>query len=287
MKEKTLLQAHLHPVDQQKRQLKEKGLVVLDNVTQMPAYNENLIQKYVTVALNHEGFVRGEYDMQNIEFNAREVSVIYPDHIIMARESSHDYRATLVVISRDFYEEIQHRSIRKYKLEYLKKPHFHLTDEQYEGIVHIIETIKAISKIPGQQGKEALIMAIDVFAQMLDYYRFEGKAPKSGTSSGEKLFYKFYDAVVEHYQYSHEVKYYASLMNLSPKYFANVTKNETGTSATDWIAKFLIVKGRSLLKQRDLSIQQVSEALGFPEQSSFSRYFKQHTGITPSGYRKK
>nr|MCR5712008.1 helix-turn-helix domain-containing protein [Prevotella sp.] len=69
---------------------------------------------------------------------------------------------------------------------------------------------------------------------------------------------------------------------------SEVIKEETGISALKWITDYVIIQAKMLLdSHQHLTIQQISHRLGFTEQSSFSRYFKANTGMTPSEYRRK
>ena len=52
-----------------------------------------------------------------------------------------------------------------------------------------------------------------------------------------------------------------------------------------WISDALISEAKILLRKPDINIQQISEELHFGEQSSFSKFFKKHTGVTPVEYR--
>ncbi|MBQ9223214.1 MAG: AraC family transcriptional regulator, partial [Prevotella sp.] len=88
-----------------------------------------------------------------------------------------------------------------------------------------------------------------------------------------------------HYRESREVRFYADLFNLTPKYFATVIKQQTGTNASEWISSYVIIQAKALLQQRQLTVQQVALQLGFPDQSAFSRYFKKNVGISPTDYR--
>lgn len=54
-----------------------------------------------------------------------------------------------------------------------------------------------------------------------------------------------------------------------------------------WIHLFLIGQAKYLLLQRDLQVKEIADRLGFPEQFTFRKYFKTHTGISPSDYRKR
>jgi len=58
------------------------------------------------------------------------------------------------------------------------------------------------------------------------------------------------------------------------------------TSPKEWITNFLTARAKSLLDSReDHTVQQISNLLGFGEQSSFARFFKKETGMTPKEYR--
>ena len=43
---------------------------------------------------------------------------------------------------------------------------------------------------------------------------------------------------------------------------------------------------KTLLDKSSKSIKEISQELGFPEQFTFRKYFKQHTGMSPTDYRK-
>ena len=53
----------------------------------------------------------------------------------------------------------------------------------------------------------------------------------------------------------------------------------------DWITERTIVLIKFLLKNTDKSIQEICNELNFPNQSFFTRYFKSHTGLTPTEFR--
>lgn len=274
-----------HPIVEQQHLIEERGLQVFENITRMPVYYEAFALPHLVIGLNHQGYVRAEYDMQPVEFHPHDISIVYPGHIVMATESSDDYRATLVVISQGFLNELRYRTIRRYQLEYLRHASFRLNDWQYDSIVHSIQLLKTISELDTPLRLEMLAKQVDVFSQLVDLYRFGDAEMSSPQNKNEQLFHLFYDNIVAHYQEAHEVKFYADKLCLSPKYFANLIKQTTGISASTWIAKYIIIQARAMMRQKQMNIQQISEQLGFSEQSSFTRYFKQHTGITPSKYK--
>ncbi|MGN0035982.1 MAG: helix-turn-helix domain-containing protein [Bacteroidaceae bacterium] len=82
------------------------------------------------------------------------------------------------------------------------------------------------------------------------------------------------------------VGYFADKCCLSTGYFGTLVKTETGRAAKDIIADRLLARAKSLLGDESLTIAMVSEHLGFDRPQHFVRFFKAHTGQTPSGYRK-
>lgn len=81
------------------------------------------------------------------------------------------------------------------------------------------------------------------------------------------------------------VGYFAEQCCLSNGYFGNLVRVETGRTAKDFIADHLLAAAKQLLNDPSLSISQVGLRLGFDYPQHFVRFFKAHTGQTPSQYR--
>lgn len=77
----------------------------------------------------------------------------------------------------------------------------------------------------------------------------------------------------------------ASYAALSPAYFSSVFKEEIGVSVTSFINQIRVGHAKSLLKNTNLKLIDISSMVGFEEQSYFSRVFKQEVGVSPNKYR--
>lgn len=82
------------------------------------------------------------------------------------------------------------------------------------------------------------------------------------------------------------VAWFADKCCLSTGYFGTLVKTETGRTAKDIIADRLLAHARLLLNDDTLTVAMVSDRLGFEYPQHFVRFFKAHTGKTPSAYRK-
>jgi AraC-like DNA-binding protein len=81
------------------------------------------------------------------------------------------------------------------------------------------------------------------------------------------------------------VKYCAEKMNLSPNYFSDLLRSETGKTTQDHIHYYLLDKAKTLLANSDLSISEIAYELGFEYAQNFSKLFKKKTGVAPTLYR--
>lgn len=99
---------------------------------------------------------------------------------------------------------------------------------------------------------------------VLNNYFLSGEAPVSGLPS---------------------VTYCAGALNLSPNYFSDLVKKETGKSAQEYIQAKLIDVAKEKIFDTSKSVSEVAYELGFKYPQHFTRFFKQHAGYTPNEYR--
>jgi YesN/AraC family two-component response regulator len=79
----------------------------------------------------------------------------------------------------------------------------------------------------------------------------------------------------------------AGHLGISPGYFSQEFKKETGISFRKFMQKVLYYYEEIILSKGSMSTKSISRILGYSEQSSFSRSFKKRKGISPSEFRKK
>lgn len=83
-----------------------------------------------------------------------------------------------------------------------------------------------------------------------------------------------------------DVKYFASLLNLSANYLSDLLKRYTGKSTQEQIHLQLIEKAKTLLWSSDKPISEIAFDLGFEHPSHFTKIFKTKTGKSPKEYRR-
>lgn len=82
------------------------------------------------------------------------------------------------------------------------------------------------------------------------------------------------------------VKYFAERCFLSPNYFGDLVKKETGRSPQEFIQGKIIDLAKDFLAGTDKSVTEIAYCLGFQYPQHFNRYFKRGVGMTPMEYRR-
>ncbi|MFY7816073.1 MAG: helix-turn-helix domain-containing protein [Chryseobacterium taeanense] len=81
------------------------------------------------------------------------------------------------------------------------------------------------------------------------------------------------------------VSYFAEQLHLSPNYFGDVIKKETGKSALEYIQLKTMDIAKEKILNPSATISEIAYGLGFKHPSHFTRAFKKNTGLTPLKYR--
>lgn len=101
----------------------------------------------------------------------------------------------------------------------------------------------------------------------------------------EHLAMRFLEEVGLHFKEERAVKYYASQLHINEKHLSRIIKEQSGKTAGEIIDDAVIMESKILLRNLHNSIAEIADILHFSNQSFFGKYFKKHTGYSPSEYR--
>lgn len=129
-----------------------------------------------------------------------------------------------------------------------------------------------------------------IYQQLQVFYnhRPKGVLTSDAPTGSRQLTYvqEFMRQLQLHHSHHRAISFYADKLCISQKYLSHVIKEATGRSATEWIAEYVVMEAKNLLRYSNKNVQQVAYSLNFPTQSSFGKYFKHVTGISPSEFLK-
>ncbi len=97
---------------------------------------------------------------------------------------------------------------------------------------------------------------------------------------------KFINLVDEHYKAGLTVSDYAKHMYISSRTLSDLTNQLLGKSPSLIIQERIVLEAQRLLLHSEMNINQIAYRLGFDDPSYFVKYFKKHSQLSPSEFRK-
>ena len=80
------------------------------------------------------------------------------------------------------------------------------------------------------------------------------------------------------------VGYFADKICLTPNYFGDMVKRETGLNPKELINRKVVSLAKSRIVAPNATVKETAFSLGFQYPQHFVRFFKKETGLTPSEY---
>ena len=183
--------------------------------------------------------------------------------------------------------------IRNYSFfSYEAREALHLSEEERHTVIDCLHKIDTELRRPADKHSRRLITAN--IGLLLDYcMRFYERQFITRSESNKSVLVKF-EALLDDYFQSDKpqtdglpsVKYFADKVFLSPNYFGDLIKKETGKSAQEYIQTRMIDIAKEMIAGTEKTVSQIAYELGFQYSQHFNRIFKKNTGYTPGEYRK-
>jgi YesN/AraC family two-component response regulator len=82
------------------------------------------------------------------------------------------------------------------------------------------------------------------------------------------------------------LQYLADQFNMTSTNMSHYFKNQTGLNISDYHNSLRISEAKRMLQEQDMTLENISQKIGYSNSSSFIRMFKQQVGCTPGEYRK-
>lgn len=96
---------------------------------------------------------------------------------------------------------------------------------------------------------------------------------------------KFKTLLENNFHKERQPSFYAEQMSLSPNNFSKICKQHFLKSPSTLIHQRVILECKKLIHLSYKSMKEIAAELNFDDENYFSRYFKKHTGITPTAFR--
>lgn len=215
--------------------------------------------------------------------------MLLPGTILSLRSASKDFRVRYFAYSSDMMKVACFRLDPAF-MHFLKETpcYTHTKTEAIRSILGLMGASAAIYADRENQFRESIaqnllqIFFLDTYDKVQRYFTQD---QQEGSSRKGQLFKKFIHLVHTHCTTQRDVAFYAEQLCISTRYLSAITRDMGENSAKEIIDDFLILELKVALQSTNLSLKEIADRYGFPDQSFFGRYFKKHTGMAPKEYR--
>lgn len=185
------------------------------------------------------------------------------------------------------------KEIKRYSFfSYESNEALHLSEQERKIIVDSFEKVQIeLEHAIDKHSKHLISKNIEL---LLDYcMRFYDRQFSTRSEANKDVLIKFEHLLDEYLQSDllreqgvPTVRYFADKICLSPNYFGDLIKKETGKTAQEHIQNKVINLAKEWILGTNKTVSQIAFELGFQYSQHFNRIFKKNVGCTPNEYRK-
>ena len=227
----------------------------------------------------------------NLKSNS--IALLSSSHLFLLSHCSSDFNAQCLFVSKEFMDEMDSTDMIYKRIKYgvmlYNAPVMQLKDLQASLLLERITTINKVIDDPDHYYYKEMILN-SLFAFYLDLSNIIERNIDRGNADNqtryENIIKSFIGLLVDNYRKEHKAEFYASQLNITAHYLTLIVKRITGQSVSDFIFEMLYSEARNLLTHSKLSIQEIANGLNFSDQSSFGKFFKRKSGVSPVEFRK-
>lgn len=268
----------------------ENDLLLLDRMNEVPFPQEPRRMNFILIALCTGGQVRYTMDTQQLEVTPGDIIIAGERHVIDNYEASPDLEGFCFIVSVEFFHEIIKTVSDSAALFLLARQHpvLHLKERDQQVFKDYFSAIRQRIQNTENHYRRDLIrtLMLALFYDLSNVvYHFQQNSSKN-TSRADLVFTRFIKMVEENCIKERRVSWYAKQLDITPKYLSECVRRSSNRTPNEWIDNYVIMELRVQLKNSTKNIREIAVDMNFANQSFLGKYFKEHTGMSPSEYRR-
>lgn len=215
--------------------------------------------------------------------------LLLPGSILHLNERTDDFRVRFCAFSLELFSEAAYRLDPSFFHILHEHAIIRLPDRIIEGVRNWFQMASYTYRDRGNIFRNTIIRnrLQNVLLEAFD--KTQRFAPdvhsQTGTTRQADLFQRFVALVHEHCTEQREVAFYADRLCISTRYLSTIIRSVAHSTAKEFIDRSVVLEIKMLLGSMELSVQEIAYRLHFPDQSYLGRFFKKHTGVSPTEFR--
>ncbi|SDN33411.1 AraC-type DNA-binding protein [Streptomyces sp. cf386] len=236
------------------------------------------------VMLFDEVPVRHMIDFAEYETKPGDLLWIRPGQVHRFSRTS-DYRGTVLTMQPGFLPRatVEATGLYRYDLPPLLHPDAAQLTALRSSLAQLQGEYEDTTTLPLSLHTAVLRHSLTAF--LLRLAHLAASSAEAARHQGDTTFTLFRDAVERGFATNHSVSAYADQLGYSRRTLVRAVRAATGETPKGFIDKRVILEAKRLLAHTDMPIGRIGAAVGFPDAANFSKFFQQHTEMTPAAFR--
>lgn len=139
-------------------------------------------------------------------------------------------------------------------------------------------------KISGCKSTRELIQTVEILYNGIEQSLTKEHKDDAVTSANKRIQDIMHFIETNYTNQDLNILYVADHFKLSPAYLSRIFKKELGIGPAEYLQNIRLEAAKNLLLETDMTVKEISEAVGYQYVLTMNRAFKKSLGITPSQY---
>lgn len=265
--------------------------IIICNASTFPHWlTEPFYSDYVGIVVCHHGTFHFCVDGTSYTTKADETVFLSKGIMLQVTESSSDLQFTLLFYHSENIRPMLGNTVvtmRLYATIYPKACHIIHTgfENMLASYARMLQALEQQEDTSPYSAYEEKLLLLAVTYRLCSIFSMSYKVAGKDMARKIEIFESLLKLIEDNYMRERSVAFYADQLCLTPKYLSVMVKSLCGNTVQQLLFKAIIRRSIFLMKNTNMSIQQISYELNFPNASTFGTFFKKHTGLSPKHYR--
>ncbi|MBO2008847.1 AraC family transcriptional regulator [Hymenobacter negativus] len=244
---------------------------------------------YYKIGICLRGQARLKVNLETYDIGPNSLMLLSPYVIKQWPSFSPDFEGLSIFFTQEFISANSSLNLATFSFFERDARHvFQLTPIQAESLGALLRTIGQKYDAPHAYREEILRSLIHILLhETAPIYSLQHVSATAVQTRSQLITAEFKKLVNTHYATERNLAFYADKLCITPKHLAETVKEMTGKRAVEWLAEAVLLEANVLLQNPTLTIAQVADTLHFADQSTFGRFFRNNTGVSPAAYRQR
>ncbi|HEQ1856952.1 TPA: helix-turn-helix domain-containing protein [Providencia alcalifaciens] len=265
-----------------------EGVASIGSTTLEELQNTVLSPDYVTLCICRQGTGIFNINFKRYALRKNDLFILYDDTFAMLQKRSRNFVIDYILIHKTFATDIAFVLPNSLFAFFNAQPRLSMTPAQSRLFSHWYQLFLYYYHERAENGKLQLRQHVQNFfleiANQVDHAESHVVDERSRKT---ELCWQFWALITQHCKQQRDVKFYAKQLAITPFYLSQIVKDFFNDSPKVLIDRQVVLEIKALLERGKLTIQGIADELNFDDTSYLCRYFKRHTGMTLSEFRKR